>query len=73
MAGTSGEGRSLVTFPNGNLRSSELCCNDKNIRSCLSVGVNKDLLLRQGIFTFSFHRSSLLFVARKTFPSSVRA
>ena len=36
--------KSLVDFPRGNSRSTEVCCNDKNLGICLNAEVNPDLL-----------------------------
>ena len=37
--------KNLVTFPNGDSRSLEVCCNDRNLLNCLSAEVNPQLLL----------------------------
>ena len=36
--------KSLVDFPRGNSRSTEVCCNDKNLEICLNAEVNPDVL-----------------------------
>ena len=36
--------KSLVGFPKGNSRSTEVCCNDKNLEICLNAEVNPDVL-----------------------------
>ena len=36
--------KSLVGFPHGNSRSTEVCCNDKNLEICLNAEVNPDVL-----------------------------
>ena len=40
-----GANKGLVRFPRGQSRSSEVCCNDKNLRNCLTAAVNPDLLI----------------------------
>ena len=37
--------KGLVRIPKGQTRSTEVCCNDKNLRNCLSAAVNPDLLV----------------------------
>merc|ERR1711874_118351 len=36
--------KSLVGFPHGNSRSTEVCCNDKNLEICLNAEVKPDVL-----------------------------
>ena len=38
---------SLVRFPKENSRSSEVCCNDKNLENCLTAEVDPELLLKE--------------------------
>ena len=35
--------KNLVSFPEGNSRSSEVCCKDKNIKSCVNTAVDKKI------------------------------
>ena len=37
--------KGLVRLPKGQPRSTEVCCNDKNLRNCLTAAVNPDLLV----------------------------
>ena len=36
--------KSLVFFPRGELRSSEICCKDRNLKSCWTAGVDTQIL-----------------------------
>ena len=51
--------KNLVSFPEGNSRSSEACCDDKNISSCVNAVVNHKLLDKDDIsildIDLSFH------------------
>ena len=40
-----GANKGLVRFPRGHSRSTEVCCNDKNLRHCLSAVVDPQLLV----------------------------
>ena len=41
--------KGLVRLPKGQPRSTEVCCNDKNLRNCLSVEVDPKLLDKEDI------------------------